>query len=216
MKDVNHCIKRTDRCDRSPLIAPECSMLSHQQLRFAAVLAIALACLPSDRLPIVRADPVCLPSLPVTPPLSLETLAKMTWTELEQLYRQSAPGSIPHGYLRGRAIYCSDKPLSRTRSALTHLLWHGKHFDEGECTLINQWCGFKAIKARVYPGPSWLDGQEAIIMDYQDQSIVWGDVRDEIREVAPGLYLGAMYRRRCPQPAFQMFFALTAERTCSP
>ena len=32
--------------------------------------------------------------------------------------------------------------------------------------------------------------------------------RDEMREVAPGLYLGAMYRRGCAQPAFKLFFIL--------
>jgi hypothetical protein len=148
-------------------------------------------------------------------PLSLERLARMSWAELEALYRQTVPGPVPQGYYRGRAIYCADRPLSGTRSTLTRLLWHGKHFSAGpegtECTIINQWTGFKAIRARVYPGESWLDGGPSVIMDYQGQSLVWADVRDEIRAVGPGLYLGAMYRRRCPEPKFQMFFALEEE-----
>jgi hypothetical protein len=152
---------------------------------------------------------LCPPSgIPV--PCSLEQLARLSWPELEQLYRQAAPPAVvPHGYLRGRAIYCRDKALSGARSAATRVLWHGKHFEDG-CTMVNQWCGLKTIRARIYPGPSWLDGNPALVLDYCGTSRVWADVRDEIREVAPGLYLGAMYRRRIPCPAFQMFFALEA------
>jgi hypothetical protein len=150
-------------------------------------------------------------------PQSLEQLARLSWPELEQLYRQAEVGAMPQGYLRGRAIYCPDKALSGARSAVTHVLWHGKEF-HADCTLINQWCGFKAIRARVYPGPSWLDGGPSLIMDYCGTSRVWADVRDELREVAPGLYLGAMYRRREPEPEFKMFFALEAgdRGTCCP
>ncbi len=47
-------------------------------------------------------------------------------------------------------------------------------------------------------------------MDYQGSSLIWNDVRDELREVAPGLYLGAMYLRRSTGPKFKMWFALEA------
>jgi hypothetical protein len=49
-------------------------------------------------------------------------------------------------------------------------------------------------------------------MDYHETSRVWVDVRDEVREVAPGLYLGRMYRRKPCGPEFQFFFALEACR----
>lgn len=150
-----------------------------------------------------------LADVPVAAPHCVEQLARLSWPELEQLYRQAGVGAVPQGYVRGRAIYCSDQKLSGARSAVTHVLWHGKEF-HADCTLVNQWCGFKAIRARVYHGPSWLDGGPSIIMDYCGTSRVWADVRDEIREVAPGLYLGIMYRRRQPQPEFKMFFALEA------
>jgi hypothetical protein len=142
--------------------------------------------------------------------LCLEQVAKMTWPDLEQLYRNAGPATVAPGFLRGKAIYCQDSRLAGPRTALTNFLWHGKHFrDDG--TLVNQWCGFKAIKAKVYPGSSWLDGGSALIMDYSETSHVWADVRDELREVAPGLYLGAMFQRRCPDPKFKMFFVLQAE-----
>ena len=138
---------------------------------------------------------------------SLDQLAHMSRCQLEHLYRNSGPGCVPSGFTPGRPIYCPDECLSGLRSRATGCVWRGKIFAD-DCTLVNQWCGFKAIKARVYDGPSWLDGQPSIIMDYCGTSHVWADVRDEIREVSPGVYLGLMYQRRCPEPKFKMFFAL--------
>lgn len=145
---------------------------------------------------------------PVTRPCSLEQLAHMSWQELECLYRHSEPGTIPDGYARGRPLYDPQATLSATRSRVTRLLWHGKHFCAADGTLVNQWSGFKAIRAEVGYGPSWLDGSPSIVMDYGHTSRVWADVRDEVREVAPGLYLGAMYQRREGGAKFKMFFAL--------
>ena len=141
-------------------------------------------------------------------PQSLQQLARMNWPDLERLYRESVPGKMPVGYAPGLAIYCPETPLVAARSKVTHFLWHGKHFSACDGTLVNQWCGFKAIRARVSYGESWLDGGPAVVMDYGGTSLVWNDVRDEVREVAPGLYLGAMFLRREPQPKFKMFFAL--------
>jgi hypothetical protein len=105
---------------------------------------------------------------------------------------------------------CPYRRLAGARAALTRALWHGKVFDCAGAGLVNQWCGFRAIRAEVYYGPSWLDGRPAIVMDYSRTSKVWADVRDEVREVAPGLYLGRMYRRKPCGPAFRMYFALQA------
>jgi hypothetical protein len=129
---------------------------------------------------------------------------------LEQLYRRSEAGPIPAGYCRGQARYDPDHRLAGLRSRVTHLLGHGKLFQPCAGTLVNQWCGFRAIKAEVYSGPSWLDGRSAILMAYRATSRVWADVRDEIRAVAPGLYLGLRYRRKEPQPEFKLYFILEA------
>ena len=136
----------------------------------------------------------------------------MGWPELERLYRQSDAGTVPRGYAAGRAIYCPCGRLAGVRSRLTGAVWRGKVFDAAGDGLVNQWCGFRAVRARVYYGPSWLDGNPSIIMDYGGTSWVWADVRDEVREVAPGLFLGRMYRRKAGVPEFQTFFAL---QTCS-
>lgn len=153
---------------------------------------------------------------PVAAPcLGLEQLACMSWGELEQLYRQAAPGAIPSGYARGRAIYCPCARLSPARSKLSQAMWHGKHFCPADGTLINQWClGTQAVRARVCYGDSWLDGKPSIVMDYRGMSHIWSDVRDEIREVAPGLYLGLMYRCKAGQPRMKLFFVLEMTGKC--
>ena len=149
---------------------------------------------------------------PAAPPqdtaLSLDQLARMSWPELEGLYRQSEAGTIPEGYAEGKAIYCPCGRFAGMRSRLTGVVWRGKVFDAADGSLVNQWCGFRAIHARVSYGPSWLDGAPSVVMDYSATLRVWADVRDEVREVAPGLYLGRMYRQKAGAPEFQIFFAL--------
>jgi hypothetical protein len=155
------------------------------------------------------------PEPPVSSALSLERLSRMSWCDLEQLYRQASPGAIPAGYARGRAIYCPGAFLTPTRSKMTQKLWHGKLFCPEDGTLVNEWClGFHAIHARVGYGSSWLDGKPSIVMDYRGTSRVWHDVRDEIREVAPGLYLGVMYRCKASQPRMKTYFALDFTSAC--
>ena len=40
---------------------------------------------------------------------------------------------------------------------------------------------------------SWLDGKECIVLDYSDTSLVAHWIRDEIRLISPGFYLGKVY-----------------------
>jgi len=134
-------------------------------------------------------------------PCSVEELRRMSWCELEQLYRELPPGKGPCGYLPGKSIYCS-----RLRSCSTNLAWKGKHFCDG--IMINQWAGWRAVDARVYIGESWLDCKPSIILDYRGRCGMWSDVRDEIREVCPDVYLGIMYREHCCGRKVETFFAL--------
>jgi hypothetical protein len=68
----------------------------------------------------------------------------------------------------------------------------------------------RAIPADVYVGESWADGRPSLIFDYS-RSRLWPDVRDEVREVAPGLYLGVMYRGGAPANP-PMYFTLDARK----
>jgi hypothetical protein len=150
-------------------------------------------------------------SAQVPVPCSFESLTRLGWPELEQLYRQSEPGVVPRGLARGRAIYSSDQAFSGAKAACSRMVWRGKFFKDNS-TMINQWCCCKATPARVCYGPSWLDCKPSIILDYHGMArVIWTDVRDEIREVAPGLYIGAMFRRGAPEK-YEVLFVLEAAR----
>jgi hypothetical protein len=156
---------------------------------------------PGSPHPLAQGQPAC----------SLEQLAAMPWAELERLYRDAAPGAVPDGFARGRVVYPPCEQMGAAKAHAAGLLWRGKHFCAADGTLVNQWLGGRAIRARVAYGPSWLDGRPSIILDYSGTSRRWADVRDEMREVAPGLYVGAMYLRRCPEPRLKLLFVLQLE-----
>jgi hypothetical protein len=140
--------------------------------------------------------------------LSLESLSQLNWEELDCLYRHAQPGRPLCGVVEGRAIYDKERKLSALRSAGTNALWLGKDFHPEQGMLINRWRFGKAIKAEVYPGVSLIDGGPALVADYRQTSFVWRNVRDEIREVAPGLYLGVMFKFEKSEAHFSTFFAL--------
>ena len=148
------------------------------------------------------------------PCLTLDGLVRMEKCELERLYCQGRPCPVPQGCTRGKAISCPGTVFAVPASKVMGLAWKGKIFDPCESTMINRWCNKTSRPAKVYVAESWFDGKPSIIMDYCGMSEKWGDVRDEIREVAPGLYLGLMYKRRCEGPKFVRFFALEAEKPC--
>lgn len=50
--------------------------------------------------------------------------------------------------------------------------------------------------AKVYKQGSWFDGKECIVLDYSYTSLIAHWVRDEIRLVAPGTYLGIVFWER--------------------
>lgn len=137
-------------------------------------------------------------------PCTMDQLTKMSWCELEALYRRSPAACVPPCYLEGKTIYCGQK----MKTLASRAMWRGKHF-ECDGTLLNQWTGFRAVRAKVYPGESWLDGKPSLIMDYRGMSkTIWSDARDELREVCPGVYLGIMFHDRCTGPERETFFAL--------
>jgi hypothetical protein len=88
-------------------------------------------------------------------------------------------------------------------------VWQGKVFDRERGELLNEVSplGLRAVRARVSLEPSWLDGARCIVIDYSDTSLVAHWVRDEIRELEPGLYLGHAYWRRHRVLRFALRFA---------
>jgi hypothetical protein len=89
-------------------------------------------------------------------------------------------------------------------------VWQGKVFDAARGTMCNRVLpfGIETVVAKVYRAPSWLDGKECIVLDYSDTSIVARWIRDEIRLIAPDVYLGKAYWGRTRL----LDFALTINR----
>lgn len=129
-------------------------------------------------------------------PVDLPQLLRMSQKELDELYLRSEAGPMPDGESRGTALIAPGTGPGRVIGWIARwLFWQGKVFDAKNGSLINRaFClSFKAIRARVYKEPSWLDGRECIVLDYSKTSLLACKVRDEIREVGPGLYLGKVY-----------------------
>jgi hypothetical protein len=123
-------------------------------------------------------------------------LMKMSQTDLDNLFRASPAGDIPNGQANGTAIIATGTVFSPAIAEMINLFgWQGKVFDAQTGLLKNRILAFgvEAIVARVYKGPSWLDGNECIVLDYSETSIVAQHIRDEIRLIGPGFYLGKVY-----------------------
>jgi hypothetical protein len=131
-------------------------------------------------------------------PLIAENLLDKSQEELDDLFRASPAGPIPAGEAEGTVIIAPDTApaLGDTAAKLAHLIaWKGKVFDPERGELRNRIgpTGALAIRARVFYDTSWFDSHEAIILDYSETSLVAHWIRDEIRLVGPGLYLGIVY-----------------------
>ena len=123
-------------------------------------------------------------------------LLAMSQTQLDDLFRASPPGDIPDGSAHGTAIIAPGTRYSESiADIINHFGWQGKVFDAQKGVLKNKVLafGFEAIIARVYKDKSWLDGEECIVLDYSDTSLVAHWIRDEIRLIGPKFYLGKVY-----------------------
>ena len=127
--------------------------------------------------------------------LDAPALLRMSQEELDDLFRASPPGPIPKGVANGEAIVLPGTPLAPALAPVLRLAWQGKVFFPTGKDLLNRILpfGLRAIRAEVYRQDSWFDQREAIILDYSKTSVFAHYIRDEIREVAPSLYLGIVY-----------------------
>ena len=129
-------------------------------------------------------------------PYDVPQLLAMSQTQLDDLFRDSPPGDIPNGPAKGTAIIAPGTRYTESiAKIISHFGWQGKVFNAQKGLLKNKILAFglEAIVAKVYKGPSWLDGKECIVLDYSDTSLVAHWIRDEIRLIGPGFYLGKVY-----------------------
>jgi len=131
---------------------------------------------------------------------TVKTWLGKTREELDEIYNNAEPGTIPTGDTQGTAILAGSI-LSKPVAMLARLLaWQGKVFDlfcpAGDAgVLVNKITpfGLKLIVAKVYRDTSWMDGKDTIVIDYSKTSLLAKAIRDEIREIEPGVYLGKVW-----------------------
>ncbi|HJV33648.1 hypothetical protein [Geomonas sp.] len=129
-------------------------------------------------------------------PYTASQLLAMTQQELDDLFSKSPAGEIPNGEADGTAIIAPGTSFNSTIASIIEIFgWKGKTFNAAKGTLTNRILplGVNAIVAEVYKGESWYDNKECIVLDYSKTSIVAKHIRDEIRQIAPGTYLGIVF-----------------------
>lgn len=139
-------------------------------------------------------------------------LLSMSQKELDDLFGGSTAGDIPNGEAEGTAIIAPGTVFSHEIASLINIFcWHGKTFDAAHGTLTNRILvfGLNAIVAQVYKAGSWFDDKECIVLDYSKTSLVAKHVRDEIRQIGPGMYLGLVYWDRSRTIHFALQFPLS-------
>ena len=128
--------------------------------------------------------------------VTVSELLKMSQAQLDDLFTQNPAGNIPKGEAKGTAIVAPGTTYTQNiADFVNHFAWQGKVFDPSKGVLRNKILpfGLNAIIAKVYKGPSWLDNRECIVLDYSETSLLAHWIRDEIRAVAPNIYLGKVY-----------------------
>lgn len=123
--------------------------------------------------------------------------------ELDEIYSNASPGDIPSGDTHGTAILAGSMFSKVVAFFVGLYVWQGKVFDlfcpSGQAgVLVNKITpfGMTFIVAKVYRDKSWLDGKDTIVIDYSRTSFFAKVIRDEIREIEPGVYLGKVWWKK--------------------
>ena len=149
--------------------------------------------------------------------LTLDRLKRMSEAELAEEFARAEVGRPPVGVARGRVVCVTDARLPRAKRGLQNAAWRGKELaDDG--SFVNRWAGgVRAIGSRYVIGPSWADGRPAVVMEYPPGTPLFANTRDELREVAPGLYLGPLYDRfPCPRSHFLTMWRIASTAKADP
>jgi hypothetical protein len=154
------------------------------------------------------------PVFPVDAPCSLDDLQRMSPGQLQQLFTQSEMGRPLVGVARGRLLFLTDDRFPKLKVRMANSVWRGKAATE-DGWFTNRWIGnVNWIESNYVIGPSWVDGRPAVIMEYPPKTPLFEPMHDELREVAPGLYIGPVFER-FPCVKFRGFIGLQMEE-CKP
>jgi hypothetical protein len=146
--------------------------------------------------------------------VTVAQLVEMSQDELDDVFRSSPVGEVPDGPGEGTVLFGRTGELPEVAAKLVrYLAWQGKVFDREHSELRNEVTplGIHAVVARIYRGASWFDGAECIVLDYSHTSLIAHWIRDEIREIAPGRYLGLVFWDRTRVLNFALEFPVASQ-----
>jgi shikimate 5-dehydrogenase len=124
------------------------------------------------------------------------SLVGETTDALGELFGAGTAGAIPDGRGRGTVLLGTGGRAARFAAALCYALaWRGKVVNarQGRLRNILTPLGIQAIEAAIYKQDSWYDGKTCIVLDYSKTSLLARMIRDEIREISPGVFLGLVF-----------------------
>jgi hypothetical protein len=168
------------------------------------------------------------PTAPIAGPVpvvrSLDDLARMNPTELAALYRGAVTPAVPalDGHLVGRMLAIPVLPawlggVLRRFAAWRHFPWRGKSFTtlgETRGEGINRVFGDRQprrwFRFETFVAPSRAGSFDAFQLDYdnRDNPALIRAIKDEVRQVAPGLFLGLAYFVWRKKPRLVLYFGL--------
>jgi len=127
--------------------------------------------------------------------LTTEEALALSAAQLDELFGSSPVGPIPRGRGAGTALAAPATRWSRPFARAAALFWRGKRFEPVQDQLQNLLTRFefRLFRARVREEPSLVDGRPCIVLDYSKSSPLVRLVRDEIRQVGTGNYLGIVF-----------------------
>jgi hypothetical protein len=150
-------------------------------------------------------------------PTSLEDLQSLNNTELNELYDYGTAYVIPSADQPGTELSLTGLPLPvpgyEGPSSFLNFFWDGKVFTTdvvGATTLNNILfpntpITFNDVSAQVVLSDESLtnDGQPVITLNYDESNVLAARlIRDEMRLIAPNLYLGRAYLKNGPLVSF--------------
>jgi len=114
-------------------------------------------------------------------PTSKDALKLCTADQLRAFYSAAPAGLMPAGYHEGFVL------LGDFYSTLLEALWGGKTFN-ADGSVVNHGGISEGLTGKAYFGKSALDGKPSIIVEYPNT--LFALIKDEIRQVAPGVWIG--------------------------
>jgi hypothetical protein len=127
---------------------------------------------------------------------TIKSWLNLSRTELDEIFSAATAGAVPRGEFEGVLIVWVPVLSWIIAAAIRALVWRGKVFDRD--TVVNLVTPFQlaTVRGQVYVCESWLDAKPSIVIDYSKTSVIAKHVRDEIREVRPGVFLGKVWLGR--------------------